>query len=89
MSYYEFWSVKYEHFKKTQHPLVVKTGTITPDGEASLYCYACDNDVKDENLAEHLKNLGIDINTQKKTDKTVTEMNLSFNRDLLLSFPFK
>ena len=73
------------HYKKTQHPLVVKTGTITPDGEASLYCYACDNDVKDGNLAEHLKNLGIDINTQKKTDKTVTEMNLSFNINFTLS----
>ena len=74
-----------EHFKKTKHPLVVKTGTITPDGEASLYCYACDNDVKDENLAIHLKNLGIDINTQKKTDKTITEMNLSFNINFTLS----
>ena len=74
-----------EHFKKTKHPLVVKTGTITPDGEASLYCYACDNDVKDENLAIHLSNLGIDINTQKKTDKTVTEMNLSFNINFTLS----
>ena len=74
-----------EHYKKTNHPLVVKTGTITPDGEASLYCYACDNDVKDENLAEHLKNLGIDINTQKKTDKTVTELNLSLNINFTLS----
>ena len=74
-----------EHFKKTKHPLVVKTGTITPDGEASLYCYACDNDVKDENLAVHLSNLGIDIITQKKTDKTVTEMNLSFNINFTLS----
>ena len=74
-----------EHFKNTKHPLVVKTGTITPDGEASLYCYACDNDVKDENLAIHLKNLGIDINTQKKTDKTITEMNLSFNINFTLS----
>ena len=74
-----------EHYKKTKHPLVVKTGTITPDGEASLYCYACDNDVKDEGLADHLKNLGIDINTQKKTDKTVTEMNLSFNINFTLS----
>ena len=73
------------HYKKTSHPLVVKTGTITPDGEASLYCYACDNDVKDENLAIHLKNLGIDINTQKKTDKTVTEMNLSININFTLS----
>ena len=74
-----------EHYKKTKHPLVVKTGTITPDGEASLYCYTCDNDVKDEYLPDHLKNLGIDINTQKKTDKTVTEMNLSFNLNFTLS----
>ena len=73
------------HYNKTKHPLVVKTGTITPDGEASLYCYACDNDVKDENLAQHLQNLGIDINTQKKTDKTVTEMNLSININFTLS----
>ena len=74
-----------EHYKKTKHPLVVKTGTITPDGEASLYCYTCDNDVKDEFLPDHLKNLGLDINTQKKTDKTVTEMNLSFNLNFTLS----
>ena len=74
-----------EHYKKTNHPLVVKTGTITPDGEASLYCYTCDNDVKDGFLPDHLKNLGIDINTQKKTDKTVTEMNLSFNLNFTLS----
>ena len=73
------------HYNKTKHPLVVKTGTITPDGEASLYCYACDNDVKDENLAQHLQNLGIDINTQKKTDKTVIEMNLSININFTLS----
>ena len=74
-----------EHYKKTSHPLVVKTGTITPNGEASLYCYACDNDVKDENLAEHLKAMGIDIATQKKTDKTVTEMNLDININFTLS----
>ena len=74
-----------EHYNKLKHPLVVKTGTITPDGEASLYCYACDNDVKDENLALHLKNLGIDINEQKKTDKTITEINLSFNINFTLS----
>ena len=74
-----------EHYKKTKHPLVVKVGTITPDGKASLYCYACDNDVKDENLAEHLINFGIDISTQKKTDKTVTEMNLQLNINFTLS----
>ena len=74
-----------EHYNKTKHPLVVKTGTITPDGNASLYCYKCDDDVKDEFLAKHLKNFGIDISTQKKTDKTVSEMNLDFNINFTLS----
>jgi len=73
------------HFQSTKHPLVVKTGTITPEGDASLYCYACDNDVKDPELANHLHNFGIDIATQKKTDKTVTEMNLEFNLNFTLS----
>lgn len=74
-----------EHYNKTKHPLVVKTGTITPNGDASIYCYACDNDVKDESLPQHLINFGIDVATQKKTDKTVTEMNLDFNINLTLS----
>ena len=74
-----------EHYNKTKHSLVVKTGTITPDGEASLYCYECNKDVKDENLAVHLKSLGIDINVQKKNDKTITEMNLSLNLNFTLS----
>ena len=74
-----------EHYKKTNHPIVVKTGTITLHGEASLYCYACDKDVKDENLEEHLKNFGIDINLKKKTDKTITELNLSLNINFTLS----
>ena len=74
-----------EHYKQTKHPLVVKTGTITPNGEASLYCYDCDNDVKDPELPNHLIHFGIDINTQKKTDKTVTEMNLDFNLNFTLS----
>lgn len=74
-----------EHFKKSGHPLVVKIGTISNDSEASLYCYSCDNDVKDENLATHLQVLGIDISSQKKTEKTITEMNLSLQLNLTLS----
>lgn len=27
----------------------------------AIFCYACDDDVLDPNLAEHLGNLGIDI----------------------------
>jgi ubiquitin carboxyl-terminal hydrolase 5/13 len=73
------------HFESTGHPLVVKTGTITPEGDASIYCYACNDDVKDAELAKHLQNFGIDLATQKKTDKTVTEMNLEFNLNFTLS----
>ena len=32
------------------HPIVVKMGSITAERDASVYCYACDNDVKDENI---------------------------------------
>ena len=59
------------HFDATHHPLVCKLGTITPEGTASIYCYACDDDKLDENLAQHLSTLGIDIKSQKKTEKTM------------------
>lgn len=49
------------HFEEENHPLSIKLGTITPEGTASIYCYACDDEVKDDNLAEHMKVLGIDI----------------------------
>lgn len=81
------------HYDKTQHPLVVKTGTITPDGNAciidllilAIYCYACNNDVKDPELTLHLSKFGIDVSSAVKTEKTMTEMNLDFNLNLTLS----
>lgn len=51
----------------------------------AIYCYACDNDVKDEQLPQHLINFGIDINLQQKTEKTMAEMSLEFNLNLTLS----
>jgi ubiquitin carboxyl-terminal hydrolase 5/13 len=74
-----------DHFDKTHHPLAVKTGTITPDGNASVYCYACNNDVKDENLREHMIHFGINIDEQIKTEKTMTELSLDYNLNLTLS----
>ncbi len=74
-----------EHYQSTRHPLVCKLGTITPDGTASIYCYACDDDRNDDQLAHHLSVLGIDIATQKKTEKTVQEMDLEINLNLQLS----
>jgi ubiquitin carboxyl-terminal hydrolase 5/13 len=73
------------HFEKSGHPLVVKLGTITAEGEASLYCYACNNDVKDEFLRDHLIIAGIDVKAQTKTEKTVQEINLDINLNFALS----
>ncbi len=50
-----------------------------------MYCYSCDIDVKDEELPQHLKNFGIDITLQQKTEKTMAEMNLEFNLNFTLS----
>jgi ubiquitin carboxyl-terminal hydrolase 5/13 len=74
-----------EHSNETGHTLVVKLGTITPDGNASVHCYGCDEEVQDENLAEHLANFGINIAKLQKTEKTVTELNLQMNLNLTLS----
>ncbi len=35
------------HYEHTKHPLVVKLGTITAEGTASIYCYLCNTEVKD------------------------------------------
>ena len=73
------------HFNTASHPLVCKLGTITPQGKASIYCYACDDDINDEKLVEPLQALGIDVAVQKKTEKTMQEIDLEFNLNLTLS----
>ncbi|EGR32448.1 ubiquitin, putative [Ichthyophthirius multifiliis] len=74
-----------DHFQNTIHPIVVKLGTITPEGNASIYCYACNNDVSDPNLVNRLLFYGINVNDQQKTEKSVIEMNLDLNKNLMLS----
>ncbi len=68
-----------------QHPVALKLGTITPEGTASIHCYACDDDVLDNKLKEHLAIFGIDIAAQVKTEKSIAEMNLEANMNLQLS----
>lgn len=63
-----------DHFKTTGHAVAVKTGTISAEGNASIFCYHCDDDVKDEALREHLKTLGIEVNEMQKTEKTMAEI---------------
>jgi ubiquitin carboxyl-terminal hydrolase 5/13 len=62
------------------HVLVAKMGTITPDGKGDVYCYACDNDVTDENLVFHLAHFGIEAATSVKTEMSMAEMTLEANK---------
>ena len=41
--------------------------------------------MKDEFLKDHLRNLGLSIGDQKKTEKTVMEINLDMNLNYALS----
>jgi ubiquitin carboxyl-terminal hydrolase 5/13 len=63
------------HYMMTGHCVVVKNGTVTPAG-ADLYCYACDDDVRDPNLREHLAALGIQMESAVKTAKSMAELQL-------------
>ncbi|KAJ3178214.1 hypothetical protein HDU87_003766 [Geranomyces variabilis] len=68
-----------KHNEDTGHPVSVKIGTITPEGTADVYCYACGDDRLDPYLAKHLASFGINIATQLKTAKTLGELQLEQN----------
>ncbi|EIW75842.1 ubiquitinyl hydrolase [Coniophora puteana RWD-64-598 SS2] len=66
------------------HAACVKLGTITPEGNADIYCYACDEPRLDPELAAHLGNFGINVAGQKKTEKSLAELQIEQN----LAFDF-
>jgi ubiquitin carboxyl-terminal hydrolase 5/13 len=72
------------HFNATQHPICVKLGTITPEGGADIYCYACNDARLDPELKTHLATFGINVMSQKKTEKSMTELQIEQN----LTFDF-
>jgi ubiquitin carboxyl-terminal hydrolase 5/13 len=67
------------HTKDTNHPVAVKLGSLTADGTADIYCYACDEERVDPELPAHLANWGIDIKDRQKTEKSLTEMQVEQN----------
>ncbi|KAI0240223.1 ubiquitin C-terminal hydrolase Ubp14, partial [Massospora cicadina] len=67
------------HFQATGHAASVKLGTITPEGEADVYCYICDDERVDPELQAHLRKLGIYLHNQFKTEKSVTEIQIEHN----------
>jgi len=64
-------------------------GTITPEGEASVHCYKCDEEVVDKNLIEHLGHFGINVSGMERTEKTTLEMNIDINNNYNLSKSFE
>jgi ubiquitin carboxyl-terminal hydrolase 5/13 len=67
------------HTEETSHPVAVKLGSLTADGTADIYCYACDEERVDTELAAHLAHWGINIADRVKTEKSLTEMQIEQN----------
>ncbi|MCO5575610.1 hypothetical protein L7F22_029412 [Adiantum nelumboides] len=67
------------HFEETGHPISVKQGTITAEGTADIYCYACNDARIDPELASHLKHFGMNVMDLSKTEKSMTELQLEQN----------
>ncbi|KAJ1659448.1 ubiquitin C-terminal hydrolase Ubp14 [Dispira simplex] len=67
------------HYEKTGHPVSCKLGTITPEGDADLYCYRCDDACTDPALASHLQTFGISVANARKTEKSMAELQLAKN----------
>ena len=61
------------------HPVAVKLGSITAEGTADVYCYACDDERTDPEIAKHLAHWGINIAEREKTEKSLTEMQIEQN----------
>lgn len=57
----------------------MKLGSITPEGTADIYCYACNDEKVDPDLATHLAYWGINIAEREKTEKSLTEMQIEQN----------
>lgn len=68
-----------EHGKATGHAVAVKLGSITAEGTADVYCYTCDEERIDTELAAHLAHWYIDISGREKTEKSLMEMQVEQN----------
>lgn len=67
------------HSDSTSHGVAVKLGSITADGSADIYCYRCNEERTDPELATHLAHWGIDIRGREKTEKSLMEMQVEHN----------
>jgi len=77
-----------EHFKDSSFPLVVKLGTITPDGTADVYSYAPEEDdmVLDPLLEQHLAHWGIDMKEMRKVRRRLKKIGAKLSQLLNLNY---
>ena len=68
-----------KHTEETEHAIAVKLGSITPEGTADVYCYACNEERVDTELPKHLAHWGINIAEREKTEKSLTELQIEQN----------
>ncbi len=68
-----------KHTEETSHAVAVKLGSITSEGTADIYCYACNEERVDTELTKHLAHWGINIAEREKTEKSLTEMQIEQN----------
>lgn len=67
------------HALDMTHTVAVKLNSITPEGSADIFCYACNEERIDPNISTHLARWGIAIAEQKKTEKSLTELQIEHN----------
>ncbi|RHZ49885.1 ubiquitin-specific protease UBP14, partial [Aspergillus thermomutatus] len=67
------------HSDSTSHAVAVKLGSITADGSADIYCYKCNEERTDPDLAAHLAHWGINLSAREKTEKSLMEMQVEHN----------
>ncbi|OKO95844.1 Ubiquitin carboxyl-terminal hydrolase 14 [Penicillium subrubescens] len=67
------------HADATSHAVAVKLGSITAEGSADVYCYKCNEERTDPELANHLAHWGIYLAGREKTEKSLMEMQVEHN----------
>ncbi|KAJ5563186.1 hypothetical protein N7535_008350 [Penicillium sp. DV-2018c] len=67
------------HANSTSHAVAVKLGSITAEGSADVYCYKCNEERVDPELATHLAHWGILLAGREKTEKSLMEMQVEHN----------
>ena len=67
------------HADATSHAVAVKLGSITAEGSADIYCYKCNEERTDPELAKHLAHWGIYLAGREKTEKSLMEMQVEHN----------